>query len=80
MPWSCRRAAYRDRLTAAGIDDLPVFIFTLDRAGSAQGTRRSTAGCSRRDSASARIPATGGASGPLGCYLSAHDAAARKIA
>ena len=28
------RAAYRACLTGAGIDDLPVFIFTLDRAGS----------------------------------------------
>ena len=35
-------------------------------------TRPSTAACWRRSSASAEDPATGGASGPLGCYLLHH--------
>ena len=66
-----RRALTRAASTNAGLDELPVFFFTPDDAAPAT-TRRSTAACSRRASASPKIPATGGASGPLGCYLLHH--------
>ena len=56
-----RRLGERDRHRPAR---LPVFA--------SRGRQRSTAACSPRSSASSRIPATGSASGPLGCYLVQH--------
>ena len=65
------RAAYRACLTDAGIDDVPVFIFTLDRAGSS-GDEAVYSRMLAPGFGVSEDPATGGASGPLGCYLSAH--------
>ena len=42
-----------------------------------QAMKRSTVACSRRDSGIVEDPATGGASGPLGCYISAHASCRR---
>jgi trans-2,3-dihydro-3-hydroxyanthranilate isomerase len=63
---------YRDCLRSAGLGDLPVFIFTPDGSGS----KGDEAVYSRMLAPGLGIvedPATGGASGPLGCYISAHD-------
>jgi trans-2,3-dihydro-3-hydroxyanthranilate isomerase len=60
--------AYAAACRAAGIGDLPLFIFTTDRVG---GTG-AEAVYSRMLAPQFGIfedPATGGASGPLGCYL-----------
>jgi trans-2,3-dihydro-3-hydroxyanthranilate isomerase len=63
--------AYRDACRAAGIDDLPLFIFTTDGTGATGGeavySRMLAPGFGI-----AEDPATGGASGPLGCYLFKH--------
>ena len=70
------QAAYRQACSAAGIDDLPLFIFTTDKAGS----RSDEAVYSRMLAPSFGIfedPATGGASGPLGCYLFKYELIAR---
>jgi trans-2,3-dihydro-3-hydroxyanthranilate isomerase len=64
-------AAYREASAAAGIGDLPLFIFTTDRTGSSGDE----AVYSRMLAPAFGIgedPATGGASGPLGCYLFKH--------
>ena len=69
-------AAYRDSCRAAGVDDLPLFIFTTDRTGSSGDE----AVYSRMLAPAFGIgedPATGGASGPLGCYLFTHQLIAR---
>ena len=64
-------AGYADVCRAAGIDDLPLFIFTTDTDGSNSGeavySRMLAPGFGI-----AEDPATGGASGPLGCYLFTH--------
>jgi trans-2,3-dihydro-3-hydroxyanthranilate isomerase len=64
-------AGYAAVCRAAGIDDLPLFIFTADAAGSSSGeavySRMLAPGFGI-----AEDPATGGASGPLGCYLFTH--------
>jgi trans-2,3-dihydro-3-hydroxyanthranilate isomerase len=56
---------------SAGVQDLPLFIFTTDDAGSTTGeavySRMLAPGFGI-----AEDPATGGASGPLGCYLFTH--------
>jgi trans-2,3-dihydro-3-hydroxyanthranilate isomerase len=69
---SVARAPYAACLRASGIDELPVFIFTLDRAGSTDDetvySRMLAPGFGI-----AEDPATGGASGPLGCYLATHQ-------
>ena len=64
---------YRD----AGLDELPVFFFTTDQRPASSGT-----GPDQRETVYSRMlapgfgisedPATGGASGPLGCYLLHH--------
>jgi trans-2,3-dihydro-3-hydroxyanthranilate isomerase len=75
--------AYAAACHAAGVADLPLFIFTTDPGGAARleaGSRNSAA--READDAEAvysrmlapqfgifEDPATGGASGPLGCYL-----------
>jgi trans-2,3-dihydro-3-hydroxyanthranilate isomerase len=60
--------AYSAVCTASGLKALPLFIFTTDRASSASGeliySRMLAPGFGI-----AEDPATGGASGPLGCYL-----------
>ncbi|HET7695160.1 MAG TPA: PhzF family phenazine biosynthesis protein [Vicinamibacterales bacterium] len=65
-------AAFREVCRASGIDELPLFIFTTDRTGSAADeavySRMLAPGFGI-----AEDPATGGASGPLGCYLYKHQ-------
>ena len=64
-------AGYAAASRAAGIDNLPLFIFTTDAAGATSGE----AVYSRMLAPAFGIfedPATGGASGPLGCYLFRH--------
>jgi trans-2,3-dihydro-3-hydroxyanthranilate isomerase len=65
---SLNRAEYARCLAASGLKELPVFIFTLDRANSAADelvySRMLAPGFGV-----AEDPATGGASGPLGSYL-----------
>lgn len=56
---------------ASGIDDLPLFVFTLDRAGSS-GDEAVYSRMLAPGLGVAEDPATGGASGPLGCYLLRH--------
>lgn len=82
---------YAAACQASGIDDLPLFIFTTDRgraASSPAGSGDSTA-CEAENAAVysrmlapgfgiAEDPATGGASGPLGCYLFKHNLVPRE--
>ncbi len=64
------RPAYAACCKRSGIDELPLFLFTLE------GGRADAESVYSRMLAPgfgiAEDPATGGASGPLGCYLSAH--------
>jgi trans-2,3-dihydro-3-hydroxyanthranilate isomerase len=63
--------AYAEACKAAGVGDLPLFFFTTDCAGKTSDE----AVYSRLLAPSfgiAEDPATGGASGPLGCYLFRH--------
>ena len=66
------RPAYAACLAAAGIKELPVFLFTTDRTGAVADemvySRMLAPGFGI-----AEDPATGSASGPLGCYLAAHN-------
>jgi trans-2,3-dihydro-3-hydroxyanthranilate isomerase len=55
---------------AAGLPELPVFVFTLEGAGSEAVYSRMLA----PGFGIAEDPATGGAAGPLGCYLLEHGA------
>jgi trans-2,3-dihydro-3-hydroxyanthranilate isomerase len=66
------RAGYRACLAGAGIEDMPVFLFTLDRAGAA-GDETVYSRMLAPGFGIAEDPATGGASGPLGCYLAANQ-------
>jgi trans-2,3-dihydro-3-hydroxyanthranilate isomerase len=66
------RATYRACLTGAGIDDMPVFLFTLDRDGAA-GEETVYSRMLAPGFGIVEDPATGGASGPLGCYLAANE-------
>lgn len=65
------RQAYAACCRAAGIAERPAFVFTRDRAGAAGGeavySRMLAPGLGI-----AEDPATGAASGPLGCFLAAH--------
>lgn len=63
--------AYEAACRAAGLGDLPFFFFTTDRGGS---TTEEIVYSRMLAPAFgiAEDPATGGASGPLGCYLFAH--------
>jgi trans-2,3-dihydro-3-hydroxyanthranilate isomerase len=65
------RRGLRDCSIGAGLDELPAFFLTPDAAGAADGATVYT-----RMLAPAfgivEDPATGGASGPLGCYLLRH--------
>lgn len=65
------RPAYAAACHAAGIEELPLFIFTTDRGWSSDDegvySRMLAPGLGV-----AEDPATGGASGPLGCYMFRH--------
>jgi trans-2,3-dihydro-3-hydroxyanthranilate isomerase len=69
---SINRAAYRDALRQSGVDELPLFLFTLDRTGAVQDesaySRMLAPGLGVSED-----PATGSAAGPLGCYLWIHQ-------
>jgi len=64
------RPAYAASCKGSGIDELPLFVFTVE------GGRADAESVYSRMLAPgfgiAEDPATGGASGPLGCYLAAH--------
>jgi trans-2,3-dihydro-3-hydroxyanthranilate isomerase len=68
---SVARNAYASCLKADGIGELPVFVFTLDGGSADRETVYSR--MLAPGFGIAEDPATGAASGPLGCYLSAHD-------
>jgi trans-2,3-dihydro-3-hydroxyanthranilate isomerase len=63
--------AYDALCTRAGIDNRPLFIFTIDRAGS-PGDEAVYSRMLAPGFGIAEDPATGSASGPLGCYLLVH--------
>jgi trans-2,3-dihydro-3-hydroxyanthranilate isomerase len=76
---------YAAACKASGIDELPLFIFTTDRGPAARSPAHSGNSAVREDEDAAvysrmlapgfgitEDPATGGASGPLGCYLFRH--------
>ena len=67
------RRAYAAACGAAGINQLPVFIFTTDRRG-ATGDEQVYSRMLAPGFGIAEDPATGAASGPLGCYLFHHGA------
>ena len=70
-------STYREVSRKSGIDDLPLFVFTTDAAASMSGE----AVYSRMLAPTLGIwedPATGGASGPLGCYLFRHKLVERE--
>jgi trans-2,3-dihydro-3-hydroxyanthranilate isomerase len=60
--------AYAAACAASGVGDLPLFIFTTDRSG-ATGDEAVYSRMLAPGFGVAEDPATGGASGPLGCYL-----------
>jgi trans-2,3-dihydro-3-hydroxyanthranilate isomerase len=64
--------AYAAVCDASGVESLPLFVFTTDRAGStgdeAVYSRMLAPGFGISED-----PATGGASGPLGCYIHQHS-------
>jgi trans-2,3-dihydro-3-hydroxyanthranilate isomerase len=63
--------AYGAVCTEAKVENLPLFIFTTDRTG-AGGDETVYSRMLAPGFGIAEDPATGGASGPLGCYLFAH--------
>ena len=65
------RARYRAVLAASSVAELPVFVFTLD-VGGASGDETVYSRMLAPGFGIAEDPATGGASGPLGCYLADH--------
>src|SRR5262245_21525612 len=71
------RGSYAASLKAAGLAELPVFIFTLDRAGS-NGDETVYSRMLAPGFGIAEDPATGSASGPLGAYLFAHGLVPRE--
>lgn len=62
---------YAEACRAAGIEALPLFVFTTDAAGS-PGDEAVYSRMLAPGFGIAEDPATGGASGPLGCYLFRH--------
>lgn len=64
-------AAYARTCQAAGLDDLPFFFFTTDRTAATADEAVYSRMLAPRFGI-AEDPATGGASGPLGCYLFHH--------
>ena len=69
--------AYASVCTASGIESLPLFIFTADRSGS-NGDEAVYSRMLAPGFGIAEDPATGGASGPLGCYLFRHHLLSRE--
>ena len=69
---SIDRRGYRDACVASGLKELPLFAFTTDRTG-ADGDETVYSRMLAPQLGVAEDPATGSASGPLGCYLAAHD-------
>jgi trans-2,3-dihydro-3-hydroxyanthranilate isomerase len=63
--------AYAAVCTASGLGDLPLFVFTTDR-GAAAGDEAVYSRMLAPGFGIAEDPATGSASGPLGCYLHEH--------
>ncbi|MBA3886259.1 MAG: PhzF family phenazine biosynthesis protein [Acidobacteria bacterium] len=68
---SVDRRALARVLRDAGLDELPTFVFTPDRTG-ASGDETVYSRMLAPGFGIAEDPATGGASGPLGCYLLRH--------
>jgi trans-2,3-dihydro-3-hydroxyanthranilate isomerase len=68
---SIDRNAYAASCKAAGIDEAPFFLFTTD-AGESTGGETVYSRMLAPGFGIAEDPATGGASGPLGCYLFKH--------
>ena len=64
-------AAYAQVCRAAGLEHRPFFFFTTDRTG-ATGDEAAYSRMLAPGFGIAEDPATGGASGPLGCYLHKH--------
>jgi trans-2,3-dihydro-3-hydroxyanthranilate isomerase len=69
--------AYAAVCSGAGIEALPLFIFTTDGGGS-KGTETVYSRMLAPGFGIAEDPATGGASGPLGCYIFRHRLAPRE--
>jgi trans-2,3-dihydro-3-hydroxyanthranilate isomerase len=65
------RSAYVESLRASGINETPLFVFTQDRTGWT-GNETVYSRMLAPAFGIAEDPATGSASGPLGCYLAAH--------
>jgi trans-2,3-dihydro-3-hydroxyanthranilate isomerase len=65
------RRAFAAACRQAGIDELPAFIFTTDRSG-ATGDETIYSRMLAPGFGISEDPATGSASGPLGCYLVHH--------
>jgi trans-2,3-dihydro-3-hydroxyanthranilate isomerase len=74
---SIDRAAYVACLRGAALDELPVFILTLDRDG-ARGDETVYSRMLAPGFGIAEDPATGSASGPLGAYLFRHNLVPRE--
>jgi trans-2,3-dihydro-3-hydroxyanthranilate isomerase len=66
-----RKALFRV-LQGAGLGELPVFFFTMDSAGAAPDAATAYSRMLAPGFGIAEDPATGGASGPLGCYMLRH--------
>jgi trans-2,3-dihydro-3-hydroxyanthranilate isomerase len=66
------RRAYAAACKQAGLDELPVFLFTTDRQGAA-GDEAIYSRMLAPGFGIGEDPATGSASGPLGCYLARHQ-------
>ena len=63
------RRAFTRALAASGMDELPVFVFTTEKG---DGDETAYSRMLGPGFGIAEDPATGGASGPLGCYLLHH--------
>ena len=68
---SVERHAFTRVLREAGLNELPVFVFTADRMG-ASGDETIYSRMIAPGLGVAEDPATGSASGPLGCYMLRH--------
>ena len=64
--------AYRDACASSGVPELPLFAFTTDRSG-ATSDEAVYSRMLAPQLGVAEDPATGSASGPLGCYLATYD-------
>ena len=64
-------ASYREVCRGSALDDLPLFVFTVE-AGNSSSDEAVYSRMLAPQFGIAEDPATGGASGPLGCYLFKH--------